>query len=130
MIERFNDHAANERTYLAWVRTAISIMAFGFIVEKFSLFLKYFGSVMEIKNIKYHKEASLSPDVVGWILMLAAVVIIFVATIRFFAYRKAISKENKVKFGAFAPNMLLAIMMISVAVFLLVYVAREILIDL
>jgi putative membrane protein len=30
MIPRFTDHAANERTYLAWVRTAIAVMAFGF----------------------------------------------------------------------------------------------------
>ncbi len=39
MIERYSDHAANERTFLAWVRTAIAIMAFGFLVEKFDLFL-------------------------------------------------------------------------------------------
>ncbi len=39
MIERYPDHAANERTFLAWVRTAIAIMAFGFLVEKFDLFL-------------------------------------------------------------------------------------------
>ena len=40
MIERYRDHAANERTFLAWVRTAIAIMAFGFLVEKFDLFLE------------------------------------------------------------------------------------------
>lgn len=40
MIERYGDHAANERTFLAWVRTAIAIMAFGFLVEKFDLFLR------------------------------------------------------------------------------------------
>lgn len=40
MIERYTDHAANERTFLAWVRTAIAIMAFGFLVEKFDLFLE------------------------------------------------------------------------------------------
>ena len=39
MIERYSDHAANERTFLAWVRTAIAVMAFGFLVEKFDLFL-------------------------------------------------------------------------------------------
>jgi putative membrane protein len=40
MIERYSDHAANERTFLAWVRTAIAIMAFGFLVEKFDLFVE------------------------------------------------------------------------------------------
>ncbi len=32
-------HLANERTFLAWIRTAIAIMGLGFIVEKFSLFV-------------------------------------------------------------------------------------------
>jgi putative membrane protein len=35
-----SDHLANERTLLAWVRTGIGIMAFGFVVVKFSLFVK------------------------------------------------------------------------------------------
>jgi putative membrane protein len=43
MIERYSDHAANERTFLAWVRTAIAIMAFGFLVEKFDLFVAIAG---------------------------------------------------------------------------------------
>jgi len=34
MISKFGDHSANERTFLAWVRTAIAVMAFGFLVEK------------------------------------------------------------------------------------------------
>ena len=41
MIKRYSDHAANERTFLAWVRTAIAVMAFGFLIERFDLFLKY-----------------------------------------------------------------------------------------
>jgi putative membrane protein len=39
MITDFNEHAANERTFLAWVRTGIAVAAFGFVVEKFNLFL-------------------------------------------------------------------------------------------
>jgi putative membrane protein len=35
-----SDHLANERTFLAWIRTSIGIMAFGFVVVKFSLFIK------------------------------------------------------------------------------------------
>ncbi len=30
---------ANERTFLAWIRTSIAIMGFGFLIEKFSMFL-------------------------------------------------------------------------------------------
>ena len=39
MIRNFSDHAANERTFLAWVRTAIAVIAFGFVIEKFNLFV-------------------------------------------------------------------------------------------
>jgi putative membrane protein len=43
MIRNFRDHAANERTFLAWVRTAIAVMAFGFLIERFDLLLKAAG---------------------------------------------------------------------------------------
>lgn len=34
MIANFNDHAANERTFLAWVRTAIGMVGFGLAIDK------------------------------------------------------------------------------------------------
>jgi putative membrane protein len=40
------DHLANERTFLAWIRTSIAIMAFGFVVVKFALFVKQIGFVV------------------------------------------------------------------------------------
>jgi putative membrane protein len=39
MIRGYSAHAANERTFLAWVRTGIAVIAFGFVIEKFNLFL-------------------------------------------------------------------------------------------
>ena len=42
MIKQFNDLAANERTYLAWLRTALALIAFGFMLERFDLFLQMF----------------------------------------------------------------------------------------
>lgn len=42
-----SDHLANERTYLAWVRTSIGIMAFGFVVVKFTLFVKQLSLVLQ-----------------------------------------------------------------------------------
>src|SRR6476620_940702 len=38
MIRGYSDHAANERTFLAWLRTSIAVIAFGFVIEKFNLF--------------------------------------------------------------------------------------------
>lgn len=39
-------HMANERTFLAWIRTSIGIMAFGFVVEKFALFTKQMSFIL------------------------------------------------------------------------------------
>jgi len=38
-IRNFTDHAANERTFLAWVRAALAVVAFGFLVERFDLLI-------------------------------------------------------------------------------------------
>jgi putative membrane protein len=34
---RVTDHLANERTFLAYVRTSLSLMAFGFVIAKFAV---------------------------------------------------------------------------------------------
>ena len=44
---------AAERTLLAWNRTSISLMAFGFVVERFGLFLQI-SSKEEIKLFQRH----------------------------------------------------------------------------
>src|SRR5919201_2782290 len=38
MIRGYTDQSANERTFLAWVRTGIAVTAFGLFVGKFELF--------------------------------------------------------------------------------------------
>src|SRR5271170_7280243 len=44
MIRGYSDHAANERTFLAWVRTGIAVIAFGFVIEKFNIFMATLAS--------------------------------------------------------------------------------------
>ncbi len=39
-------HLANERTFLAWIRTSLGIMAFGFVVEKFALFIRQVSAIL------------------------------------------------------------------------------------
>ncbi|WP_374163681.1 YidH family protein [Arcticibacter sp. MXS-1] len=41
-----NDHLANERTFLAWIRTCIAIIGLGFVVVKFSLFVRQISFVL------------------------------------------------------------------------------------
>ena len=39
---RARDHLANERTFLAWVRTGVATIVFGFAVGRFSIALREF----------------------------------------------------------------------------------------
>ncbi len=57
MIHGYSDHAANERTYLAWVRTGIAVIAFGFVVEKFNLFMRSLASVAADKAAAHLRAA-------------------------------------------------------------------------
>jgi len=41
-VSKASDHLANERTFLAWIRTSISIIVFGFVVAKFGITLRQF----------------------------------------------------------------------------------------
>ncbi len=45
---------AAERTLLAWNRTSLSLMAFGFVIERFGLFLRY---------VERNPGASISPPI-------------------------------------------------------------------
>ncbi len=42
-LARTTTHLANSRTFLAWVRTVIALMAFGFVLERIDLFLVFYN---------------------------------------------------------------------------------------
>jgi putative membrane protein len=81
MISRYSDHAANERTFLAWVRTAIAVMAFGFLVEKFDLFLELAAHSLAGRPPSALNQAI--GDGAGLLLILLGGAMMVVATIRF-----------------------------------------------
>ncbi|MDQ2971365.1 MAG: DUF202 domain-containing protein [Rhodanobacteraceae bacterium] len=122
MISRFTDYAANERTYLAWVRTAIAILAFGFLVERFDLFLTYLGHSTGIATGAHRSHAA---QIVGLALMALALLIIVASTVRFLHHRKTIACEETKDYGTTLGDALLAILLICFGIFLVVYVIQQ-----
>jgi putative membrane protein len=47
---RATDTLANERTYLAYIRTALAFIAFGFVIARFSLFAREFSTLSHRSN--------------------------------------------------------------------------------
>ncbi len=81
MINRYSDHAANQRTFLAWVRTAIAVMAFGFLVEKFDLFLEV--AAVSLGGHPPSAAGQLAGNIAGLLLILLGGTMMVMATLRF-----------------------------------------------
>lgn len=81
-VKKTNDHLANERTFLAWVRTAIGIMGFGFVVVKFSMFVRQISIMMG--HVAHDDQKGLS-SVVGVILVALGALTVLLA---YFNYKK------------------------------------------
>ncbi len=86
MIRGYSDHAASERTFLAWVRTGIAVVAFGFVVEKFNLFIATIASSAlgeEARRLQLEKLSGPFGHYEGLALIFGGVAIIALATVRF-----------------------------------------------
>ncbi len=122
LIPHFTDHAANERTYLAWVRTAIAIMAFGFLIERFDLFLASLSHVADIAVARLHLHGS---EWAGLLLIIFGALTILLATLRFLRCRRSIEAERDVPYAGTLGEKLLATIMVLMALFLVAYVGQQ-----
>jgi len=85
MIKNFSDHAANERTFLAWLRTGLAIAAFGFVIEKFNLFIAMMAESTPSPTAAGALDRVFGPvgQYGGIVLMIIGIVIIAMSGVRF-----------------------------------------------
>jgi putative membrane protein len=115
-----SDHLANERTFLAWIRTSISIIVFGFVVAKFGITLREF---LRVQGTGVRESGESLVIGVGFIAMG-----IFMALAAWFRYQ---STMRRIEAGDFKPagtivtvlTVVAAIFGIILAVYL-IYTAR------
>ncbi|ELR98859.1 YidH family protein [Gloeocapsa sp. PCC 73106] len=79
---RIRDHLANERTYLAWMRTAVALMGFGVLILRLRAF----------------QPPSLPRPGFGWKLGLlfasVGLLTVFFSTLQYFAVRRDIEEDT------------------------------------
>jgi putative membrane protein len=118
MIKRYSDHAANERTFLAWVRTAIAVMAFGFVIERFDLFLQVAMPQLTQRQLSAHGQTF--ANIAGLAFIAIGVAMIVIAGVRFAKTAKDIESETDVPSSGERFDLALAalIALLGVALFL------------
>jgi putative membrane protein len=125
MIKRYSDHAANERTFLAWVRTAIAVMAFGFVIERFDLFLQALAPQTALKEIAPHGQKFANSAGLAFIGIGVAMIVI--AGVRFVSTTKAIETEDTVPSPGERFDIALAALLVLLGGSLFLYMSRAIL---
>ena len=113
-------HMANERTFLAWIRTGIGIMAFGFVVEKFALFTKQMSFILG----KSAQEVTLIPSH-GYSAMLGILLVGLGALMGALAFIRFKKVEKQIDEDSWHPSSLLdallTISVLAVGILLVVY---------
>lgn len=84
---------ATERTLLAWLRTGLALMAFGFVVARFALILHTLG-------IKATPYLTLKATVIGIVMVLSGVTANFCAAWHYRYYFKRIQARGERPFAA------------------------------
>ncbi len=116
-----NDHLANERTFLAWVRTSIGIMGFGFVVVKFSLFVRQITAVLG------HQAEAPST---GYSPVIGILLVGLGAVATLFSYVRYHSTKRQLEAGQYYQSSLLIQLMTGViflvSVLLIFYLAKSI----
>ena len=117
-------HMANERTFLAWIRTSIGVMAFGFVVEKFSLFIKQLSYFLGKSNID-----KTAPPSHGYSSILGIFLVglgALMGVLAFIRYKKV---EKQIDEDTYQPSlildMLLTATILAIGLFLVIYLIHS-----
>jgi putative membrane protein len=119
LISRYSDHAANERTFLAWVRTGIATIAFGFVIEKFNLFMLTIAAATPGVGKEHHllgKLSGLLGQYDGTVLILIGIVLIVIAAVRFVRTSRLIDDEQTHTAGSIRTELVLSLVLVLAAI--------------
>jgi len=111
-------HMANERTFLAWIRTSIGIMAFGFVIEKFLVSPGH-------SKISSVQDVAERPDYyafLGIFLLFMGAAAGLLAAYRFLKTEKEIMED--VYCPSVVADILVAILLGSIGMLLVIYLIK------
>lgn len=118
MIRNFSDHAANERTFLAWTRTGLAVMAFGFVIEKFNVMVEAVANTASpaaAQKLLIERLAAPLGHYDGIALILVGIGLIIIAGIRYARTARLIDHGDFARVGSGRTEMVLTIVLALLA---------------
>lgn len=85
-----SDYLANERTFLAWIRTSIALMGFGFVIVKFALFIRQISVALGEKAMIPGKGYS---AIIGVVMVAMGAVMALLAYVRYRNIQKQLDEQ-------------------------------------
>jgi putative membrane protein len=86
---RATEYLANERTFLAWIRTSLAIISLGFVVAKFSLWLRELAAGFDARIHTYQPGLSMP---IGVTMMAVGGLVTVLAAWRYHSVNRAIER--------------------------------------
>ena len=119
MITRYTDHAANERTFLAWIRTGLAVVAFGFFLVKLNVFFDVTGGIPPHPVAENAGAfAAVAAHYAGLAMVVTGVAIIGRSSAGFERTRRAIDRDEVIRMPQSRAESLLSVALaIAVAIF-------------
>lgn len=90
MFDKSREHLANERTFLAWIRTGIALIGLGFVIVKFTLFLRQLSLMFETTETSSGGYSSLA----GLVIIAMGIIIVLFAFFRYRNYKNQLNKNT------------------------------------
>jgi len=81
-------HMANERTFLSWSRTSLGLLAFGFVMERFDIFMKH---ILVLEGADLMAAPSNTIVYLSFLAFVLAGVMIVISGLRFLSARRHIN---------------------------------------
>jgi putative membrane protein len=126
MIQNYGDHAANERTFLAWVRTGIAVIAFGFVIEKFDLFIRALAREDLFEPARRPELRKLTEPLgryEGLALIIMGAALVAAAAVRFIRTERLLADQQTHAVAGVGWELILSSLLVVMAVGLSVYLA-------
>ena len=120
MITRYTDHAANERTFLAWIRTGLAVIAFGFFLAKLNVFIDVTDGGSPSHAVAEHAGAfaAVAARYAGLAMVVTGIAIIGRSSAGFERTRRAIDRDEVIRMPqSRAESLLSVVLAIAVAIF-------------